>query len=81
MVHVAVEAVGGAGDAVLPDVTNHLARALIEKHGKEALAVAKQAEAKSLVLGLRTKAAEWEQVIAAIHALLKRPPPPDGPDH
>jgi len=58
----------------LPDVTNHLARALLEKHGAEALAVAEQAMARTLALGLKAKAAEWEQVIGAIRALQKQPP-------
>ena len=59
----------------MPDVRSHLARALIEKHGNNALAVAERALAKAAAKGLKAIAAEWEMVIATIRAIQSRPPP------
>ena len=50
----------------MPDVTHHLARALILAHGDEAVAYAQQAMQNVIGLQMLDKAAEWQRVIDAI---------------
>jgi hypothetical protein len=50
----------------MPDVTQHLARALIFAHGDEAVAYAQQAAQNVMRLHMLDKVAEWQLVINAI---------------
>jgi hypothetical protein len=57
----------GAGSVTeMPDVTQHLARALISAHGDEAVAHAQQAMQNVMGLQMLDKVAEWQRVIDAI---------------
>jgi len=53
----------------MPDVIEHLARALIEAHGDAATNFAEQALTNVRNLGLLDRVAEWERVIATIRAM------------
>lgn len=53
----------------MSDITQHLARALIEAHGAAAISFAEQALANVRNLGLPERVREWERVIAAIRAM------------
>ncbi|HUN47500.1 MAG TPA: hypothetical protein VMU85_13310 [Stellaceae bacterium] len=53
----------------MPDVIEHLARALIEAHGDEAVSFAEQALTNVRNLALLDRVAEWERVIATIKAM------------
>jgi hypothetical protein len=50
----------------MPDVTQHLARALIFAHGDEAVAYAQQAAENLMSLQMLDKVAEWRLVVDAI---------------
>jgi hypothetical protein len=50
----------------MPDVTQHLARALIFAHGTEAVTYAQQAAQNVMRLHMLDKVAEWQRVIDAI---------------
>ena len=50
----------------MPDVTQHLARALIFAHGDEAVAYAQQVAQNVMRLQMLDKVAEWRLVIDAI---------------
>ncbi len=53
----------------MTDLTEHLARALIEAHGKAAIDFAEQALTNVRNRGLTERISEWERVIAAIKAI------------
>lgn len=53
----------------MPGVTEHLARALLEAHGENAVAFAEQALRNVLHLGMTARVREWEQVIETIKTL------------
>ena len=52
--------------SLVPDVTLHLARALIFAHGDEAVAYAQQVAQNVMRLQMLDKVAEWRRVIDAI---------------
>jgi hypothetical protein len=58
------------------DVTNHLARSLIEHHGVEALALAERAAENVRQLGMLRQLKEWNRVIDAIKKMLENGQPP-----
>jgi hypothetical protein len=51
-----------------------IARLLIERHGSDAAAVAESQAIEELVCGDADESATWEQVAAAVEALLSPPP-------
>jgi hypothetical protein len=53
----------------MTDLTEHLARALIEAHGDAAVDFAEQALINVRNRGLSDRILEWERVIAAIKAI------------
>lgn len=55
----------------MTDIAEHLARALIEAHGEEAVAFAEQALTNVRNLGRPGRAEEWERVIARIKEMQK----------
>jgi hypothetical protein len=54
------------------DVTNHLARSLIEHHGIGALALAERAAENVRQLGMARQLTEWNRVIAAIKKMQEK---------
>jgi hypothetical protein len=55
------------------DVTNHLARALVKCHGKDALPLAERAAENVRQLGMPRQLTEWNRVIAAIKKMQEKP--------
>lgn len=55
----------------MPGVTEHLARALIDVHGQDAEAFARQALHNVQRLDMMARAKEWEAVIVVIKAMRK----------
>lgn len=53
----------------MTDLTEHLARALIEAHGADAISFAEQALTNVRARGLQDRVREWERVIDVIKAM------------